>query len=318
MRYIITGILFAATLLGDGGPVYSADGKLKYPADYRDWVFLSSGLGMTYGPAAPAPGMAPMFDNVFVNPPAWAEFKKTGLWPEGTIFILEIRYSLSKGSINQGGNFQTDVAAIEAAVKDTKRFPNGWGYFGFGGGLSRLVQEAAAMPARSGCQACHSANGAVDQTFTQFYPAALDIARNKGTLRPDYQELPASPVRVLHRMQQPDSDVTKVLNDTKAADPASPALTEMNVNMMGYALLGDGRKEQAVAVLAWNAEAYPRSANAQDSLAEALESAGKLAESRATSEKALSLLDQDTGLSDRRRKLIQDALNQRLERLQGK
>jgi hypothetical protein len=30
--------------------------QLTLPADFREWVFLSAGLGMTYGPNAPAPG----------------------------------------------------------------------------------------------------------------------------------------------------------------------------------------------------------------------------------------------------------------------
>ena len=31
-------------------PRYTADGQLILPSDYREWVFLSSGLGMTYNP----------------------------------------------------------------------------------------------------------------------------------------------------------------------------------------------------------------------------------------------------------------------------
>src|ERR1700761_4861320 len=66
---------------------YSADGQLKFPVDYRQWVFLSSGVGMTYGPVGDAGGPAPpMFDNVFVNPEAYRSFLKTGRWPDKSIF----------------------------------------------------------------------------------------------------------------------------------------------------------------------------------------------------------------------------------------
>ena len=42
---------------------------IPFPTDYREWVFLSSGLGMTYGPAGPADASGnPRFDNVFVTP----------------------------------------------------------------------------------------------------------------------------------------------------------------------------------------------------------------------------------------------------------
>ena len=92
--------------------------------------------------------MPPAFDNVFVNPSAWVKFKETGVWPEGTIFVLEIRYSTSKGSINQHGHYQTDVNAIEAAVKDSTRFPQTkWAYFGFGGGIRPLRNTAGALGA---------------------------------------------------------------------------------------------------------------------------------------------------------------------------
>src|SRR5436190_5589071 len=73
------------------GVVYTAAGQVQEPASYRDWVFLSSGLGMTYGPAAPAAGRPPLFDNVFVNPQSYRAFTSTGRWPDGTMFILELR-----------------------------------------------------------------------------------------------------------------------------------------------------------------------------------------------------------------------------------
>jgi prolyl-tRNA synthetase len=62
--------------------VVSEKGELLFPADYREWIYLSSGLGMTYGPAASTTPANPLFDNVFVNRTAWDEFKKTGKWPE--------------------------------------------------------------------------------------------------------------------------------------------------------------------------------------------------------------------------------------------
>jgi len=33
-------------------PEYTADGQLKFPANYREWVYLSSGIDMSYGPGA--------------------------------------------------------------------------------------------------------------------------------------------------------------------------------------------------------------------------------------------------------------------------
>ena len=39
-------------------PRYTADGQLTRPDNYREWIYLSSGLGMTYGPAKLPAGSA--------------------------------------------------------------------------------------------------------------------------------------------------------------------------------------------------------------------------------------------------------------------
>src|SRR5437016_11425883 len=86
------------------GPEFTKDDRLLLPANYREWVYLSSGLGMTYGPVGEANrDRPPMFDNVFVNPHAYRSFMTAGTWPEKTMFVLEIRASASKVPINNGG-----------------------------------------------------------------------------------------------------------------------------------------------------------------------------------------------------------------------
>ena len=106
---------------------------------------------------------------------------QTGRWPDKTIFILEIRRAIGKGSINNGGHYQGDVVTVEAAVKDEGRFPQKWAYFDFG-----RNDKTAALPATSRCNACHTQNAAVENTFVQFYPVLLDVATHKGTLNPAY------------------------------------------------------------------------------------------------------------------------------------
>lgn len=157
-------------------PRYSSDGQLTLPADYREWVFLSSGLGMTYQPVA---AEGPAFTNVFVNPAAYRSFLLTGTWPDKTMLLLEVRAAASKGSINKGGSYQSDLLAIEAEVKDKAKFPgNGWAFFAFGKAATGKL-----LPRTQDCYACHAEHGAVDNTFVQFYPALLEIAKQKGTLK---------------------------------------------------------------------------------------------------------------------------------------
>ena len=169
-------------LFGDGLK-YDGTGQLVRPEDYREWVMLGSGLGMTYGPAAEL-SKEPKFDTVYVSPASWKSFKQTGKWPEKTVFILEVRASSSHGSINRGGFYQADVVAVEAAVKDTARFPGGWGYFDFG----KSGTASPVLGKSQSCYACHSTNAAVENSFVQFYPEALEIATRKGTLNPSYRK----------------------------------------------------------------------------------------------------------------------------------
>lgn len=170
----LTAVCAVVSAQDSDGPRYTPGGSLLLPADYREWVFLSSGLGMTYGPLVTASSPEhPSFDNVFVNRAAYQAFLKSGRWPEKTMFVLEVRSSQSKGSINNGGHFQADVVGIEAEVKDGGK----WTFFGFDRGGS----EAKAFPRTERCYTCHARNGAVDNTFVQFYPTLLPVAKEKGT-----------------------------------------------------------------------------------------------------------------------------------------
>lgn len=161
---------------------YNDKGEMLFPAEYRSWTFVTSGHAMSYNKAANATSPEGSFDNVFVNPEAHAAFLKTGHWPEGTVLVLEIRGSTSKGSINKSGAFQSGAPlAVEVHVRDSKRFKGGWGFFGFDG-----QKPAAMIGYDASCYACHQANAAVDTTFVQFYPTLLPVATAHASLSDGY------------------------------------------------------------------------------------------------------------------------------------
>jgi hypothetical protein len=162
------------------GPRFTADNRLFRPANYREWIWLSSGLGMSYRPHAEEAVENPPFDNVFVTPGAYRSFLEKGTWPDKTMFVLEARSSVAKGSINQRGHFQSAFLGMEAEVKDERRFPGKWAFFDF----SHSEDSAKPIPFSAACYSCHARNGAVDNTFVQFYPTLLDIAKRKGTFKP--------------------------------------------------------------------------------------------------------------------------------------
>jgi len=179
--YALSAARGDGTAAAPDGPRFTADGRLERPANYREWVWLSSGLGMSYNPAAPSRVTAdPPFDNVFVTAAAYRAFLQSGKWPDRTMFVLEVRASQSQGSINRQGHYQGARLGMEAEVKDERRFPGGWAFFGFDGDAG----SAAAIPRSASCYSCHAHNGAVDNTFVQFYPTLREVARQKGTLRP--------------------------------------------------------------------------------------------------------------------------------------
>lgn len=170
----------------DDGPRYVSGTNLVRPPDYREWMFLSSGLGMTYEQEGRSPSAPQSFGNVFVNPSSYRRFMQTGKWPDRTVFVLEIRASGSEASINKAGRFQTGLVALEAEVKDS-RFPDGWAFFDFGAAQSlRDVVEPLAGARVAGCVECHTKHAALERTFVQFYPTLMDVARRMGTLKPGF------------------------------------------------------------------------------------------------------------------------------------
>ena len=163
------------------GPQFNANGELLLPANYREWVYLSSAIGLAYGPNGGGE-RPPSFTNVYANPSAYRSFMKTGRWPDKTMLVLEIRASANDASVGPSGRYQSELVAVEADVKDDARFPGRWAFFNFG----PTSKETKPLPATSSCNTCHASRTAVDQTFVQFYPTLFDVAKRMGTLNPSF------------------------------------------------------------------------------------------------------------------------------------
>jgi len=189
----LIGAAFAASVVyavsaqqGDGPRYAPGTNNLLRPADYREWIFVGSSLGLDY--RAAAPGQAPGFGNVFVNPSSYRAFMQTGKWPDKTTFVLEFRASGKETIADREGRFQTTLSGIEAEVKDS-RFPDGWGFFLF----NNPDAATKGSPPLTGdtvqrCIDCHTKNTAVERTFVQFYPTLFDVAKKMGTVKANYGE----------------------------------------------------------------------------------------------------------------------------------
>jgi|SRR5580658_390807 hypothetical protein len=205
----------AQPVVGDG-PHFTPDGKVIPPADYRSWVFVSTGFSMAYPASASlraAPGVAPfrghlplavaatgggdVFQNVFVTPSAYAAFLRTGLWPDQTMFVLEIRQAKDRTAIVSGpgpglanGSVQGDLLAVEAELRDDARYPaTKWKWVTFTQqGLPPVptLPWADNQPAGHACFQCHTAHGAVQKSMVEFYPVLCPLAAHKRTLNPGF------------------------------------------------------------------------------------------------------------------------------------
>jgi Cytochrome P460/Tetratricopeptide repeat len=289
---------------------YAPNGQVKFPADYRQWVFLSSGVGMTYGPLAAAGRMGPpMFDNVFVNPDSYRAFLTTGRWPDKTMLILEVRTSESHASINKDGHFQTDIMGIEAEVKDKSAKTGEWTFYAFGD--SKNPAPAGPIARNATCYTCHGANTAVENTFVQFYPVLYDIAERMGTLNSNFKTMPITPVKLLGLIEREGwTSGAKALDAAAVSSRDAAVLDPSSLAMLSGHLLDAKHPGDAVALLQWTAQKHPQSAGLQSDLADAYLATGDKEAARAATKRALEL-----ATPDEREKLNQ-AASARLQKLQ--
>lgn len=310
---IIGFIVFVALLmlvLGAGGesanvPQLTKDGKMLRPENYREWVYLSSGVGMNYGPAASSSNAQPSFTNVFVNPESYREFMKTGHWPDKTMFALEIYGSATHSTPNKTGFFQDSYVGLEMNVKDA-RFPEGWRFFNFAGD----DKEGTAIPKEASCLTCHAKNAAVENSFGQFYPTILKVALEKGTTKPGVH-IPLSGTRFADLVETHGWEAGKKAYDSEKQSEDF-ALTETQLNLTGYRMIRQQKPEVAVQVFEFVTQEYPDSVNAWDSLADGYVAAKRPADAKKATEKELALLPTAKGLSEAQMQNFRDTAKQRL------
>jgi tetratricopeptide (TPR) repeat protein len=301
-------------LAGMQKPRYTADKKLMRPTGYREWVFLSSGLGMNYAAGGPsgANQFPPQFTNVFVQPEAYRQFKRTGHWPDKTIFALEIYSPATHGSINKQGHFQDSFSGLEAEVKDST-LDGGWAYYGFG----TDGQTADANP-KEGCFNCHENNAAVEHSFVQFYPDLLETALKLNTINPGIN-IPLNRTRLFQLAKDKGwPTAEKTFEEARAKDPDADIFqnVEANLNAIGYGLMSAGKNSDAVAVLKRVANDHPNSVNAFDSLADAYDATGDKQNAIEASQRELELAKAST-LPDRQKEQFIKLATDRIAKLQA-
>lgn len=164
----------------ESDPRFAEGNELLRPQGYREWIFVGSGLGMSYSEEAHM--KTPHFTNVYINLEAYRKFVDTGKFPDKTILVMEAVSAGGKASINKRGQFEDRPIGIEAAVKEVNRFGEKWAYFSFIGASGESLTRAKPFP-KEACWSCHNEHGAIDNVFVQFYPV-LREARRTAAPRP--------------------------------------------------------------------------------------------------------------------------------------
>ena len=151
-------------------PQFANDSSLQEPKGWDTWVMVGSSTGLSYNTpgAAPAAGAAPgMFHNVYMQPWAYREFMKTGVFPEQTMFVLSFFEASRKSAPAKAGFYEGErVPGIEIHLKRKGIDRTGWAFFGFADSSA----VGSKLPGSASCYTCHATEAAHDNVFTQFYP----------------------------------------------------------------------------------------------------------------------------------------------------
>jgi hypothetical protein len=158
-------------------PRYDTDRNLVLPDDYRRWVVIGSSLGLSYSEGGQAGHQ--MFNTTLMEPSAYRHFVETGMFRDGTMLVLIGQGIGTNATPARQGQFATDVHMIEMAVKDSRRLPESWAYYAFGGPMMGGYRSTAAPQPKASCFNCHAEHAAQDNVFLQFYGLLNEAAPKK-------------------------------------------------------------------------------------------------------------------------------------------
>jgi hypothetical protein len=112
--------------------VLEGSDTLLRPAGYRRWTLVSG-------------------KRVYISQSSYEAYAKTGIFPEGTVFVWEAG---PERPASRGGPHSTSSTLL-ASVKDSTKFEGGWGFFDFSSSGGAPLAKARALPESRGCRTCH-------------------------------------------------------------------------------------------------------------------------------------------------------------------
>jgi len=167
---ILVLALYCGCALADDKPVKSTSGsslssnELLLPANYHDWVAISPST-----PGIPSHRHQHVASKLFVEPRSYEQFTKSGQWPNRTVIVLEIH-----GEKTATTNSKNNVMGLEVAVKDDRRFPDPWNYYGIVYDQPQIAKKVAAEETQCGTNA-----KPLDMMLAMAYPTLRAVINAK-------------------------------------------------------------------------------------------------------------------------------------------
>jgi hypothetical protein len=152
---------------------FDKDGNLILPKDRDRWITVGSTFALSYeGDGGTS------FNTVRLDPESYDAYVKSGKFPVGAMFDLEIRQPQTEVAPAKGGTTQGKVIGHSMHVKDEKGGPGTWTFYSYadGAAVGRPIARSQA------CYACHQAHAKDDTVFSQFYPTMTE-ARDRALSR---------------------------------------------------------------------------------------------------------------------------------------
>lgn len=112
--------------------VLEGSDTLLRPEGYRRWTLVNG-------------------KRVYINQSSYQAYAKTGIFPEGTVFVWEAG---GAGPSGVEGPHPTSSTLL-ASVKNSTKFEGGWGFFDFSNSGGAPLAKARALPESRGCRNCH-------------------------------------------------------------------------------------------------------------------------------------------------------------------
>ena len=109
----------------------------------------------------------------------------------------------------------------------------------------------------------------------------------------------------------------QLYDEAKSRDKSVVLFPEAETNLLGYALLQDGKVKDAVVVFQLNVEGYPRSANTYDSLSDGYLAMGNKEEALKYAQKTIDMLDTDPNATPEFKQRLREGAEKKIKELQG-